>query len=246
MSKKYKGKTCAYCAVSESETGDHVVCRNFFPISKRHGLPKAPACCACNGEKSKLEHYLTTMLPFCSGHPTALSGQTQLVQRRIQKNESLRKRLADGMERIIIQGVSGESNEMLVFPFEGEQYLEYLALVVRGLIWWEWKCVVPADYLVQVVSMTARKFKLFEENILSIGPNERREGNYANGGLSYSASSAPDDHAFSIWKVDLYDGLFLATDDSSGKNHKFVAAAMTGPPTLSETFDWFVQWGKTT
>lgn len=246
MSKKYKGKTCAYCAVAESETGDHVVCRNFFPENMRRGLPKAPACERCNGGKSKLEHYLTTLLPFCSTHPSGLKGQAELVRRRIQKNEPLRRKLADGMGRIEVQGPNGESNELLALPFDGAQYMEYLALVVRGLVWWEWSCVVPPDYLVQVVSMTARKFEQFEDHVLSLGSAERRTGNFANGGLTYTGSSAPDDRAFSAWKVDLYDGLFLATDDLSGKKHQLVAGVLTGPPALAETFGRFVEWGSTT
>ena len=135
---------------------------------------------------------------------------------------------------------------LLALPFDGANYLEYLALVVRGLVWWGWNCVVPADYLVQVVSMTARKFTQFEENILSIGPRERKTGTYANGGLTYSASFAPDDRAFSVWRVDLYGSLLLATDDIAGNKHQLVAAAMTGPPTLSETFERMVEWGSTT
>ena len=55
MSKKFKGKLCVYCGTGESETADHVVAREFFPETHRDGLPKVPACKACNAAKAALE-----------------------------------------------------------------------------------------------------------------------------------------------------------------------------------------------
>ena len=58
MSKKYKGKICAYCGTATADTEDHVLARQFFTEDEHGNLPKAPACSVCNNEKSKLEHYL--------------------------------------------------------------------------------------------------------------------------------------------------------------------------------------------
>ncbi len=39
MSKKFKNKTCAYCSVpGSSETGDHVIAREFFLPARRENL----------------------------------------------------------------------------------------------------------------------------------------------------------------------------------------------------------------
>jgi hypothetical protein len=57
MSKKYKGKTCVYCATEKSSCPDHVIAREFFPIDERSNLPKVPSCVSCNNKKAKLEHY---------------------------------------------------------------------------------------------------------------------------------------------------------------------------------------------
>jgi hypothetical protein len=46
MSKKFKGKTCAYCGEREAITGDHVFAREFFLPSDRADLPQAPICVA--------------------------------------------------------------------------------------------------------------------------------------------------------------------------------------------------------
>ena len=68
MSKKFKSQRCAYCAEREAVTGDHIFAREFFLPSARANLPQAPICEQCNNEKSKLEHYLTTVLPFGGRH----------------------------------------------------------------------------------------------------------------------------------------------------------------------------------
>ena len=44
--------------------GDHVIARGFFLPSERGELPQVPACKQCNNEKSRIEHHLTTVLPF--------------------------------------------------------------------------------------------------------------------------------------------------------------------------------------
>lgn len=68
MSKKFKGMQCAYCLDAVATTVDHVFSREFFLVEDRGYLPEAPACKACNDEKSRMEHYLTAVLPFGGRH----------------------------------------------------------------------------------------------------------------------------------------------------------------------------------
>lgn len=244
-SKKYKGKVCAYCATAMSETSDHVICRNFFRPQSRRDLPKAPACGRCNSKKAALEHYLTALLPFGSGHSGALLGQIESVRRRLLKNDQLRKELAGGAIREPIQLGNGQEREMMALPFEGEKYVEYLGLVVRGLVWHEWKHVIPSDYLVQVVGMTPRKFEQFEKHILSLGARERCARSYADGAFTYVGTSAPGDRAFSTWRIELYGGVGLASSDVSGRKHRMIFAAITGPKTIAPEIRWLVDYGST-
>jgi|ERR1700722_1420649 len=71
MSKKFKGMQCAYCLDAVATTVDHVFSREFFLVEDRGYLPEAPACKACNDEKSRMEHYLTAVLPFGGRHDQA-------------------------------------------------------------------------------------------------------------------------------------------------------------------------------
>jgi hypothetical protein len=63
----------------------------FFLVKHRDGLPQAPACNACNGEKSALEHYLTTNLPFRGRHRDPVVN----LQTMVPKENPLRHRWQD-------------------------------------------------------------------------------------------------------------------------------------------------------
>jgi hypothetical protein len=98
MSKKLRGKPCAYCVVRTATTDDHVFSREFFLVEDRNNLPKAPACAKCNGEKSKLEHYLTTVLPFGARHAQAMDNMQVNVPGRLAKNQKLHRQLQNGAQ----------------------------------------------------------------------------------------------------------------------------------------------------
>jgi hypothetical protein len=93
MSKKFKGKRCAYCSVRQVVTGDHIFAREFFVLSARADLPQAPICSECNNEKSKLEHYLTAVLPFGGRHAHASENLAVQVPKRLEKNAKLYRHL---------------------------------------------------------------------------------------------------------------------------------------------------------
>jgi hypothetical protein len=88
MSKRFKGLLCAYCSQRPAVTGDHLFAREFFLKTQRANLPQVPTCDRCNGEKSKLEHYLTAVLPFGGRHPDALTNLSQMVEPRLAKNKN--------------------------------------------------------------------------------------------------------------------------------------------------------------
>jgi hypothetical protein len=77
-SKKFKGKTCAYCRrEGASAVREHVIAREFLLERYRDNPPVVPACEACNTEKSALETYALAVLPFGSMLPHGnISGRT--------------------------------------------------------------------------------------------------------------------------------------------------------------------------
>jgi hypothetical protein len=89
MGKRSVGKKCVYCCSAPCTTEDHIFARQFFLVANRDNLPKAPACGRCNGRKSHLEHYLTSVLPFGGHHNAATDTVMESVTRRFPKNQKL-------------------------------------------------------------------------------------------------------------------------------------------------------------
>jgi hypothetical protein len=104
MGKGSKGKTCVYCASAPASTMDHVFAREFFVVDRRANLPKVPACAACNGAKSQLEHYLTAVLPFGSQHADGLAHLSGMVPGRLARNQKLARRLSAGLSTLMVAG----------------------------------------------------------------------------------------------------------------------------------------------
>src|SRR3990167_5183701 len=108
MSKKYKGKTCVYCQERPSiRQGDHVFSRELFLESERANLIKVPACDECNNDKSKHEHYLTSLLPFGGLHVDAKEHLSTMVPPRLEKNQKLKRELNAGMMYVTRTGENG-------------------------------------------------------------------------------------------------------------------------------------------
>jgi hypothetical protein len=153
-SKKYIGKTCVYCTKAAATTADHVFAREFFLADQRANLPKVPACAACNRAKSDLERYLTAVLPFAGRYGGALGQLTNEVPRRLAKNPRLHEQLAAGRQRGWWQKKSGIIVPATVLPLDGQKLVDYVALVVRGLMWHHWKVLLGSDCFVEAQSLT--------------------------------------------------------------------------------------------
>ena len=97
-SKKYKDKMCVYCRQKMSTTADHIFPRELFQAEQRNLLPKVPSCTNCNNEKSKLEHYLLTVLPFGATHLNAQKTLSIDVAKRLRKNRKLHEQIEIGKE----------------------------------------------------------------------------------------------------------------------------------------------------
>jgi len=165
MSKKLRGKPCAYCVVRTATTDDHVFSREFFLVEDRNNLPKAPACAKCNGEKSKLEHYLTTVLPFGARHAQAMDNMQVNVPGRLAKNRKLHRQLQNGAQHAWLKDGGGIYQPMGSVHFEGEKLGELLRYVVRGLAWFHWGIYVNPDYKMRV---------MFTPHMLSVYFQDRR------------------------------------------------------------------------
>ena len=241
MSKKFKGKTCAYSgAAGASETGDHVLAREFVPVAHRGQIPKIPACKACNKEKSDLEHYLTSLLAFGGRHADAVANLSDNASRRLAKNQKLHRELTAGRSRVWTREPSGLLVHSLTIPIDGERVEKLVGLIVRGLLFHHWGVVLGSDCFVEVLSLTARG-EAFYDKFDKTNARQRVQNDIGNGALVYSGAQGIDNPQVSVWEVSLYGGVKMSGDNGRDFTSKF--GIMTGPTSIKKRAEERVKRG---
>ena len=229
MSKKYKGKNCVYCGGSGSTSSDHVIAREFFPVERRQGLPKVPSCDKCNGLKSDLEHYATTLLPFGSKTLFAKSMLTTYVPPRLGKNKKIKKELTSGLQRIWVNSDSGLMIPILKLPLHEAKLIELYRMIIRGMAFHHWSIIIPQNYFVDVYSVTIEGLKFFRNNILSDYPKNYYYGNIGDGCFLYGCTRSSEDSGISAWEMTFYSGVTIVASSNSGKFEQQFFCGLTGP-----------------
>lgn len=226
-SKKYRNKKCAYCA-NDSFTGDHVVAREFFPDVLRPGLPQVPVCISCNTAKSKLEQYLTTVLPFAGQHEATTYGLRDRLPDRLKRNAALARQLEESFHR---HGHIGEQRQRAV-EIRYPPLDDYIKYVTRGLLSHHFDVVLGDDF--EVATRLVRRDHPAAVDKIFVEP--RPDGTlvsktFANGALHYRGWALGRDPRVSLWHVCIYSGLQFGDGAESPVNpitHNYDFVGMTG------------------
>jgi hypothetical protein len=227
VSKKFKKQGCAYCSKREAVTGDHIFAREFFLSSARADLPQAPVCVECNNEKSKLEHYLTAVLPFGGRHEDASENLASMVRKRLEKNAKLHRNLMVGQRIVSVSEKEAKSEETIAIPFDGTKLEQLVSMITRGLIWYHWGIYLEHGYEVQTQTVTLYGLDKYEEKLFRKNARNRVSENLGNGTFVYEGVQAVDDLAITVWKFRVYGGLASYEDE--------IAAEMLGSHLVSMT-----------
>jgi hypothetical protein len=212
MSKRFKGKTCVYCGAAPSTTtGDHVFAREFFINVRRGNLPKIPACEACNHEKSKLEHYLTAVLPFGGRHIDSAQNLSTLVEPRLAKNAKLYNALNAGRRQ-----VWGREGGLLVpvstLPIDGDKIDRLFVFIIKGLLWHHWNVILePGRHGLWAGFLTPAGVQVHRQ-FFAMNGNARVSANLGEGTFSYEGLQGTDIPEMSVWLFSVYGGMKLSGD----------------------------------
>ena len=208
MSKAYKGKTCVYCCVpGSSTTGDHVIARAFFLDKFRSNLPKVAACADCNGEKSVLEHYLASVMPFANQHQASLSILSDRVPQRLANNNKLFRELRVGMQQNRRLGPDGNLRQEMSLPFDGEKLEMLLKMVAKGLCYFHWKLLLPPTTCDVTGGYLIPEGAAMVERLLSMNAGKRVNGTLGGGAFEYEGVQASDWPEITIWRMSIYDAI---------------------------------------
>lgn len=212
MSRRFRDKTCAYCTTpNSSKTADHVFAREFIDKRYRDNLPKVPACTQCNNDKSKIEHYLVTVLPFGSRRRDAQVSLWQDVPRKLAKNLKLLRLLASGVEYKWVKR-NGLWLPQMTIPFDGEKYQQLFAFITRGLLVHHWNIHLPNDHEVLSVTLIKEGEPIFA-TLHNGNARQRVTGNIGDGTFQYEGAQAVDNPNLSVWKFTVLEGIELGGED---------------------------------
>lgn len=214
MSKKFRDKICVYCGVEKSVDGDHVIARQFISEDKRSYSPQVPSCKKCNNEKSKLENYLTAILPFGSEAPDAKEMLKTMVPPRLENNFKLKKSLQSGARNVWVKSSDSEIiQQSMTLPIEGKKLIELLRMIIRGLSFYHWKVVIPKNYRVDVYSLPLEGLIHFRDKI---EPNFFKEnsveGNIGDGCFQYIGAKHAALPTLSCWEMSFYNVHLTGSD----------------------------------
>lgn len=228
MSKAFKGKTCVYCAVEGiSSTEEHVVARTFFPVEQRQGIPKVPACGSCNNQKSQIEHYLATALPFGGQHTYSSRILNEDVPKRLRKNARLARELAESWNSTVAVSREGYVQRQNTLHIDAEKVEQLYRYIVRGLCWSEWSLLLPPlQAEVQVGFLTA-DFAARIEPLLRLNGKQRSQGHIGGGLFQWEGVQAVDNDLITIWKMSLY-GVIICDGENRNESAS-ICYASTGP-----------------
>jgi hypothetical protein len=235
VSKRFRDKDCAYCGNERAaETGDHVFAKEFFPKDLRADLPQVPSCVPCNNDKSKLEHYLLTVLPFGGNHPASHAILRESVPRRLEKNAKLHRELSSLSGRAWIEE-NGVVRNAATIPIEADKIVGLFRMIPRGLAAFHWKHQIPPAYHVGAGLLT----KAGEEIIapLLVGKARQRVVESLGAGLvEYQGAQALDDPSLTIWRFSLYGGVLLGGDPQASTEAPSCIWAISAREPLDEIF----------
>lgn len=227
MSKRFRDKICVYCAERPSTTGDHIFARKFFPEEKRGDLPQVPACEPCNSDKARLEHYLTTLLPFGARHVDARDNLTEMVPPRLAKNVRLHRELAEGSSEIFTEERPGEFVPTMALPIDTDQLHRLVAYMVRGLSWHHWGALLQPEHGVKVISLSSFGVELMA-GFFAVDARQRVHGNLGDDAFVYEGAQATDKAELSVWRMSMFGGLKLAGNPEDAGEETSIFFAMTG------------------
>lgn len=227
---------CAYCAVIEATTDDHVLAREFGAIEKRGNLPIVPACEPCNRRKSRLESYLLAVLPFGAVHAGAGENIATLVSPRLENNRRLQRELAAGAAPIARIRPDWSAALTTTLPLDGARLIDLLTLIARGLAWRHWPDELTDDHAAKAWAMTAAGAPLFE-HVLSLNSDRRVSADLGGGVLRYEGARGKDAPHLSVWRFELLGGMRLLGDSLDPLEEITHAGAIVGRRDFVEGFE---------
>jgi hypothetical protein len=228
-SKKYRGKLCAYGCGRMATTADHVFAREFFLPGTVYTPIKVPACIACNNEKSQLEHYLTTLLPFGGRHANAAENLQEMVPKRLARNVSLHRMLERHQGTTWTQGDGGLLVPTMTLPIDGAKVDELHRYLAKGLAFHHWNVRLTDSEFVVARALNGRGVQMFEQKFFRVRVKTRVFADVGQGTFIYEGVQGVDNPVITAWRIAIYGGVQLGGDATAPGENSTIFGMFSGP-----------------
>jgi hypothetical protein len=217
-----------------------VFARQFFAKERRGDLPKVPACLECNGEKSKLEHYLTAILPNVGCHQDAEIAR-DMAASRLTANKRLRRELEEGRQVSMIRVAPGVARPGTTVPFDGAGLLSYFRFVAKGLLWHHWSVMLGETHDVFAGCIAIGGEAQFAPYFAAKSRAQVRK-NLGSGTFLYEGTQHADDPQFSIWKFTIHEGVTMTARGGQADHPLQTIVAISGKQELVRRLTGQLRW----
>lgn len=194
-----------------STTADHVFPREFFQKEQRDMLPKVPSCDKCNNEKSQLEHYLLSVLPFGATHQNAHKALSIDVKRRLENNKKLHDKIKKGIGYKQISNGDGNLEKRLTVELDSNILHEFAGFIGRGLIWHHWDRYLPLNCSFKTFTPSPTGME-FISGLFNLSSTLRVDNKLGNNTVRYKGVMSEIDDGLSVWAIQMLGGITVADE----------------------------------
>ena len=192
-------------------TADHVFPRELFQKEQRDSLPKVPSCNKCNNEKSRLEHYLLSVLPFGATHQNAHKALSIDVKKRLGNNKKLHNELRKGFGYKQVLAKGNILERRLTIKLDSDILHEFIGFIGRGLIWHHWGKYLPLSCSYKTFTPSPIGME-FVSDLFNLTSTLRVDVRLGDDTVRYKGVMSEIDDGISIWAIQMLGGITVADE----------------------------------
>jgi len=192
-------------------------------------LPKVPSCEKCNNEKSQLEHYLLSVLPFGATHKNAHKALSIDVKRRLESNKKLHNKIKGGFGYTQIPVDESHLEERLTVELDSDILHKFIGFIGRGLIYHHSGRYLPLSCSFKSFTPSPTGMK-FISGLFTLTSNLRVDIRLGEDTVRYKGIMSEVDDGVSVWVIQLLGGITVADIHQQHIFKNSFVAVITGSP----------------
>lgn len=217
-------------------TADHVFPRELFQKEQRDMLPKVPSCDKCNNEKSRLEHYLLSVLPFGATHQNAHKALSIDVKKRLENNRRLRGELRKGFGYMQVPAEGDVLERRLTVELDSDILHEFIGFIGRGLIWHHWRKYLPLSCSYKTFTPSPKGIE-FISHLFNLTSTLRVDVRLGDDTVRYKGVMSEIDDGISIWAIQILGGITVSDEHQGHIFKNSFVAMITGLPEILDKLE---------